>query len=110
MSNFKVNFKSHKNKYIELSDSFETEGDSFKTSYKGKMPLDVFQKLRLALMTNITDPMNINSSVLEDALNNYFIIEEKEGNTKDFEISDAILILNAFVVYVDNLRVSNKKK
>lgn len=107
---FKVNFKSHKDKYIELSDEFKTEGSSFMVKYKGKMPLSFFQKLRLALMTNITDPMNINSDVLEQALNDYFSISEIAGNEKEFEISDAILVLNAFAVHVDKHRISNKKK
>jgi len=110
MGQFKVNFKSNRNKYIELGDNFESNGALFNAVYKGKMPLQMFQKLRLTLMKNITDPMGIDSGVLQDALNEFFNISVMEKDARDFEISDAVILLNSFISYVDEQRVNNKKK
>ena len=110
MGQFKVNFKSNRNKFIELVDNFESKGALFNAVYKGKMPLQTFQKLRLTLMKNITDPMGIDSGVLEDALNEFFTISVVVKDAREFEISDAVILLNSFVAYVDQRRVNNKKK
>ena len=105
----KVSFGST-DKFLEFETNFESKGTDFEIVYNGNLSLAKYQKVKFILLKDISDMMNADTKVIEDILNSHFTISRVKGSKRDFELTDAIIVLNSFIYYTEAQKKSNKKK